>query len=523
MGKITRVTLVIGLVNLLCMSAYSELSEVDLFQEGDALLTRDSATNLEWLDVTYVKGGSRISAEIFLSGEGGALGFRYAKQSEIATLCNSAGIPHASTEVMWWTTNFAGIQRLQSLLGVISSTGIGSPLSGGPYGPLTIGIADYDITPAEPLYSPLVSLEIWTAQHAGRATLYDGNLKNTDGRNIGVNNLGHYLVRERPSAPPPVVIRTPSGIPTTDIITHGTDSISISFVSIGLKGNAAGYFNQGAVDHNFRIGRNEVTADQWAFVLNADPRAGSFGPNTYTGSVPADTSWYEAAKFCNWLTTGDVYKGVYSFDTNGTFTGMDRSSALRDHAVVYALPTVDEWYKAAYFKADGSGYTLYASGNSVPLKGAGGENYLYGAGGYPWEVGAGIRENNGTYDMNGNYQEWLEDNFRFCGGEFRGDDGSMSSTTLAGYTYPQRDGSFTGFRVVAISTPRPLIQYRGMTGQMQLEWNTSSGLIYQVQCSTNLLSTNWFNLNEITAAGTNSLLVDPINDVHEKFYRIISK
>lgn len=71
------------------------------------------------------------------------------------------------------------------------------------------------------------------------------------------------------------------------------------------------------------------------------------------------------------------------------------------------LPTEDEWYKAAYFKSDGSGYTLYATGDLVPIAGVGGENYDKVIG-LPWSVGSGITENNGTFDMNGNVGEWTE-------------------------------------------------------------------------------------------------------------------
>jgi hypothetical protein len=192
---------------------------------------------------------------------------------------------------------------------------------------------------------------------------YWGEMANLDFR------FKTYVSEMPPPEPPSTEGKTQSGIPTTDLIIHGSNSINMEFVSIGLKENDVGFFGQGSVDYNYRIGKYEVTVDQWAAVLDADPRAGTLGPTTYTGSVPADTSWYEAGKFCNWLTTGDVYKGVYLFDTEGVFTGTDRSAALAQYDVVYALPTVDEWHKAAYYKPDGSGYTLYASGDSAPIKG----------------------------------------------------------------------------------------------------------------------------------------------------------
>ncbi len=33
-------------------------------------------------------------------------------------------------------------------------------------------------------------------------------------------------------------------------------------------------------------------------------------------------SWYEAAKFANWLTTGDAHNGAYHFDATGVLTNV---------------------------------------------------------------------------------------------------------------------------------------------------------------------------------------------------------
>ena len=89
------------------------------------------------------------------------------------------------------------------------------------------------------------------------------------------------------------------------------------------------------------------------------------------------------------------------------------TTALTTYGTIYVLPSEDEWYKAAYLKSDGSGYTLYATGDSVPTAGTG-ANYN-GANSAPWNVGSGTAENNGTYDMGGNVWEWGES--AFAGGE----------------------------------------------------------------------------------------------------------
>ena len=90
----------------------------------------------------------------------------------------------------------------------------------------------------------------------------------------------------------------------------------------------------------------------------------------WSGSQPtASSSWYEAAKFANWLTSGNALQGAYGFSDATTFTGVDRATALTTYGTIYVLPTEDEWYKAAYLKSDGSGYTTYATGDSVPVAG----------------------------------------------------------------------------------------------------------------------------------------------------------
>lgn len=193
-------------------------------------------------------------------------------------------------------------------------------------------------------------------------------------------------------------------------ITHGTTTINMDFVDIGYAGNDADFTGYGSVGYNYKIGKFEVTAAQWNAVRAADSNVGNAG--SWSGPQPtASSSWYEAAKFANWLTTGNAYSGAYQFNGSGTLTSvMTRAQIEADGGLFYVLPTEDEWYKAAYLKSDGSAYTTYATGNAIPTEGAGGENYDYAIGS-PWNVGTGAVENNGTYDMNGNVWEWNESAF----------------------------------------------------------------------------------------------------------------
>ena len=93
-----------------------------------------------------------------------------------------------------------------------------------------------------------------------------------------------------------------AGMAQADAITHGSTTINMDFVTVGNAGNTADdtiYGTAyGAVIYAYKIGKYEVTADQWAAVIAADPAVGNAG--NWTGSQPTGgTSWNEAAKFCN--------------------------------------------------------------------------------------------------------------------------------------------------------------------------------------------------------------------------------
>ena len=243
-------------------------------------------------------------------------------------------------------------------------------------------------------------------------------------------------------------------------IAHGGDSVDIDFVDIGNVGNTGDTANTvnganpGAVNYEYSIGTYEVTSDQWAAVAGFDALVEDNSNDPWTGSQPtANASWYEAAKFANWLTSGDALQGAYGFSDATTFTGVDRDTALTTFGTIYVLPTEDEWYKAAYLKSDGSGYTLYATGDSVPTAGTDANNN--GANPAPWNVGSGSVENNGTYDMGGNVWEWGESEYSGESRMLRGGDWNSLSTYLQSSSRvefdPVNELDIVGFRVASVS------------------------------------------------------------------------
>jgi sulfatase modifying factor 1 len=250
--------------------------------------------------------------------------------------------------------------------------------------------------------------------------------------------------------------------------------ISIDFVPIGNAGNAgdtrteANPYGCGAVGYNYRIGKYEVTNAQWnAFTTAVGAPTGTDGGYSYgsywTGAQqPTNSvSWYEALQFCNYLTSGDKSKGAYQFSGNntnpGSFLGIDRASSISTYGTTYVIPTEDEWYKAAYFKPNGSGYSLYANGTSTaPVAGVN-SNYNGGAIGSPWNITNGTQEQNGTFDMMGNVWEWNE---TLIFGSYRGFRGGSCDYYDFGlrssdrdYGTPDNEYDYIGFRVASIPEP----------------------------------------------------------------------
>jgi formylglycine-generating enzyme required for sulfatase activity len=241
--------------------------------------------------------------------------------------------------------------------------------------------------------------------------------------------------------------------------------IGIDFVTIGNAGNAgdtsgnADPYGCGAVSSNYRIGKYEVTATQWQTINTA---AGIGDSGDWSGNQPvASISWYEAAQFCNYLTSGNKYSGAYKFDISGNFLSIDRASSISTYGTTYVIPTEDEWYKAAYFKPNASGYSLYANGtDTAPIAGVN-SNY-YGAIGAPWDITNGTQEQNGTFNMMGNVWEWNETLY----GSGRGIRGGSYSDIGADYylrsfyraDYPTNSESVgVGFRVAEIPEPATLL------------------------------------------------------------------
>jgi sialate O-acetylesterase len=200
-------------------------------------------------------------------------------------------------------------------------------------------------------------------------------------------------------------------VPASDI-THGSATVEIDFVEIGGAGNPADGNGLGAVGYVYNIAKTELTEGQFNAVQSVS--GGVLGPGTSTGDFApvASVTWTEMARYCNWLTTGDFNSGVYTLSGSTVTSIMGHQAAATIYGKAYAMATVDEWYKAAYYSVGNGTYSDFANGTDTQAGGlkVTGENHLKTTeGGLGlWNVGEGLLEQNGTFDMGGNLAEFTE-------------------------------------------------------------------------------------------------------------------
>ena len=308
-----------------------------------------------------------------------------------------------------------------------------------------------------------------------------------------------------------VVVSLGSAASAQDIVT----------VPVGNPGNAPdtevmwdGTTGYGAVNYEYNIGKYEVTAGQYRDFLNAvDPnganahglynsemngtysngcrivRSGSSGSYSYSVAShwqdrPVNyVSWYDAAMYANWATSGNIHKGAYdtSADANwgsstaGDYTGIAPHDSVAMDAListygkVYVIPTEDEWYKAAYYDGAASSYYDYPTSSDLRPSSdldLGGNNATFAEDGYTidspyYRTEVGAHENSpspyDTFDQGGNVWEWNEaligSRRGLRGGSFPASSGIVLHASYLHREIPSREYPDVGFRVATVPEP----------------------------------------------------------------------
>lgn len=271
----------------------------------------------------------------------------------------------------------------------------------------------------------------------------------------------------------------------------GANEFTMEFVTIGNPGNAAnttwtGSGNTaGGVAYTYGIGKYEVSRSMIDKANSAGTLGitlqdmGSYGGNGVNRPATGIT-WYEAAKFVNWLNTSTGGTAAYKFDGSGNFqlwtpgdAGYDANNLFRNSLAQYWLPSRDEWYKAAYGKSDGT-YSTYATGsNTIPVATSGGTTSGTTVYGQTFSNGpadienAGGLSSYGTMAQGGNAFEWTEsaadgvnnsetENRGRQGGAFYGGDGDLAASAFRfGQDSPSSD-FMIGLRVATVPEPSAL-------------------------------------------------------------------
>jgi formylglycine-generating enzyme required for sulfatase activity len=257
-------------------------------------------------------------------------------------------------------------------------------------------------------------------------------------------------------------------------------------VPVGDPGNKADSTGFGAVAYEYRIGKYEVTNEEYCEFLNAvaksdrhelyddrmggnddrsgEPyggitREGNDGSYTYKvkegkGKEPIGYVTVESClRFCNWLTNGkgngDTEKGAY--DLTGGVKVPDHAALAKGAKTTWVMSSENEWYKAAYYdpkKPGGAGYWLYpAKSDDVPEANLNSNS--------PTAVGSKkVASAYGTYDQGGNSWEYSDhqagNKWGLRGGSWyiNDNEGYMRASTR--YDVLSAKWPHYGFRVVAL-------------------------------------------------------------------------
>jgi formylglycine-generating enzyme required for sulfatase activity len=217
---------------------------------------------------------------------------------------------------------------------------------------------------------------------------------------------------------------------------------------------------------------------------NAYGQTGANRPITYV-------SWFDAARFANWMAngqgSGSTENGAYDLTTApaGTAPAKNLINPSTGAAPTFYVPTENEWYKAAYYSptlnSGSGGYYAYATqSDEVPGNVVGSaanqanyNNGVYsvtqssnndGSLNYLTDVGAFTNSGSfyGTFDQSGNVNQWndLDGNGggspEVRGGSWLYSDASYESSSFSSPYAASNESMTVGFRLASpVAVPEP--------------------------------------------------------------------
>jgi formylglycine-generating enzyme required for sulfatase activity len=291
--------------------------------------------------------------------------------------------------------------------------------------------------------------------------------------------------------------QTASAQLVTESFGTGANAFTMDFVTIGNPNNAADTTGNpnpaGSVAYTYNLGMYEVSRDQ----ITKANSAGSLGitladMSSYGGNgvnKPATgISYYEAAKYVNWLNTSTGGTAAYKFDGSGNFqlwsstdAGYNANNMFRNSLAKYVIASSNEWYKGAYGNLDGTWNNFPNGSDSAPAAVASGTAANTAVYGQSASVGpaditnAGGLSPYGTMAQGGNVFEWMEtayDGINNTAGESRERRGgfwgvgSYSLDASSRILNNPTDGYVNyGFRVASVPEPSTgLLVVLGLSG-----------------------------------------------------------
>jgi formylglycine-generating enzyme required for sulfatase activity len=274
----------------------------------------------------------------------------------------------------------------------------------------------------------------------------------------------------------------------TETFGTGANAFTMDFVTIGNPNNAAdtagGRPNLvGSVAYTYNLGKYEVSRGQ----IDKANAAGSLGITMYDMSSydgngvnkPATgLSWYEAAKYVNWLNTSTGGTAAYKFDGNGNFqlwsptdAGYNANNMFRNSLAKYVITSRDEWYKGAYGNLDGTWNDYPTGSNNSPdavASGTTANTAVYNGQPGPADISnAGGLSAYGTMGQGGNVFEWYETelggsnitdwyNREMGGGYWDSGIPIIEAWNRGAYASPWAESELIGFRIAMVPEPSSL-------------------------------------------------------------------